>query len=117
MIRNQFFKMGECVPIFRMCLGTLQDPALRQRLTANAYKIFVQKLSWCHEFQTYLELLHHLLPGITEMGRTNTQKGPNLRVVGHTNSKWKDKKMIILQLKQLRILLCLERAGILPHDI
>jgi len=48
---------------FTKCVMELyQNPALRQKLAANAYQIFIQKFSWDHEFRVYLKLLHHLLP-------------------------------------------------------
>jgi glycosyltransferase involved in cell wall biosynthesis len=62
------FQFAECV------LQLYKDPALRKKLVANALQIFVQKLSWNHEFRVYLEILHRLLPRTTETEKINSMK-------------------------------------------
>jgi glycosyltransferase involved in cell wall biosynthesis len=70
-----FFESGN-VSQFAVCVIELyKNPALRQKYAANAYQIFIEKLSWHHEFLAYLEILHRLLPKTTEIGNINTMKG------------------------------------------
>jgi glycosyltransferase involved in cell wall biosynthesis len=69
-----FFE-SQNVSQFTQCIMALyQNPALRKKLTENAYQIFVQKFSWDHEFRAYLEILHRLLPRNAEIGHLNTEK-------------------------------------------
>lgn len=68
-----FFESGN-VSEFAQCVMELyKNPTLREKLIANAYQIFVQKLSWDLEFRAYLEMLHHLVPGVLQMGTLKTE--------------------------------------------
>lgn len=70
-----FFE-SQNVSHFTQCVVELyQNPTLRKKLASNAYQIFVQKFSWDHEFQTYLEMLHHLLPKTAKIRNLNVEKG------------------------------------------
>ena len=70
-----FFE-SQNVSQFTQCIVDLyQNPALREKLIANAYQIFTQKFSWDHEFCVYLEMLHSLLPRTAKMRNLNIEKG------------------------------------------
>lgn len=70
-----FFESGNVHQFVQCVMKLYQNPALREKLAANAYRLFVEKFSWDHEFQTYLEMLHHLLTRTTEGGYLRTEKG------------------------------------------
>jgi glycosyltransferase involved in cell wall biosynthesis len=70
-----FFESGNTSQFAECVLELYQNPARREKLTANAYQIFVQKFSWDHEFQVYLGMLYHLLPGTAGIHNLNTEKG------------------------------------------
>ncbi len=55
-----FFESGNVSQFTECVIKLYRNPALRKKLTKNAYQIFVQKFSWDREFQGYLEMLHHL---------------------------------------------------------
>jgi glycosyltransferase involved in cell wall biosynthesis len=67
-----FFESGNVSQFAECVIELYKNPVLRQKLAANAYQVFIEKLSWLHEFQAYLEILHRLLPKTTEIGNTNT---------------------------------------------
>jgi glycosyltransferase involved in cell wall biosynthesis len=69
-----FFEAGNVSQFTQCVLELYQNPTLREKLTENAYQLFVQKFSWDHEFQIYLDMLHHLLPGITVIRSLTTEK-------------------------------------------
>jgi glycosyltransferase involved in cell wall biosynthesis len=61
---------------FAQCVMKLyQNPALREKLAANAYQIYLQNFSWDQEFVGYLEMLHRLLPDIVELWNLHTERG------------------------------------------
>jgi glycosyltransferase involved in cell wall biosynthesis len=70
-----FFESGNVSQLAECVIELYKNPALRQKLAANAYQIFIEKLSWHHEFQAYLEILHRLLPKTKGIGDINTNKG------------------------------------------
>lgn len=70
-----FFESGHVSQFIDCVLQLYNDPTLRKKLIENAYLIFVQRLSWDHEFGAYLEILHRLLPRTTEVGNSITAKG------------------------------------------
>jgi glycosyltransferase involved in cell wall biosynthesis len=75
-----FFEAGD-VSQFTECIMELyKNPALREKLVTNAHQIFVQKLSWDLEFQTYLETLCHLLPRAMEINSINAEKAHDKRI-------------------------------------
>jgi len=65
-----FFESQNVTQFSQCVLELYQNPTLRERLSENAYQIFVQKLSWNHEFRGYLEMLYGLLPGSAEIGQS-----------------------------------------------
>jgi glycosyltransferase involved in cell wall biosynthesis len=62
-----FFESGNVSQFAECVIELYKNPALRQKLVANAYQVFIEKLSWLHEFQAYLDILHRLLPGTTDL--------------------------------------------------
>jgi glycosyltransferase involved in cell wall biosynthesis len=70
-----FFESGNVSQFAECVMQLYQNPALRKKLTENAYQIFVQKLSWDQEFFAYLEMLYRLLPQSIEIPSLHTEKG------------------------------------------
>ena len=69
-----FFEAQNVSQFMKCVVELYQNPELRAKLTANAYRIFVQKFSWDREFHIYLDVLHRLLLGTTEICYLNTEK-------------------------------------------
>jgi len=70
-----FFESQNVSQFVQCVMELYQNPTLRKKLAANAYQLFVQKFSWDHEFRVYLEMLHHLSPGTTQICSLDTEKG------------------------------------------
>jgi glycosyltransferase involved in cell wall biosynthesis len=62
-----FYESGNVSQFIECVMNLYKNPTLCEELAANAHQIFVQKLSWDHEFRAYLEVLQRLLPRTTEV--------------------------------------------------
>jgi glycosyltransferase involved in cell wall biosynthesis len=69
-----FFEPQNVLEFTQCVLDLYRKPALRERLAANAYQIFLQKFSWDQEFRCYLEMLHRLLTGTSELPNLHPER-------------------------------------------
>lgn len=74
-----FFEAGNPAQFADCVLKLHREPTLRRELSAHAYQIFQQKLSWGSEFENYRKMLARLLKDKSLNEPIQTAKGPHVR--------------------------------------